>query len=84
LTDTGVDIGIRVDAIDGSIPETLQAEQDTFKRMAMRDHVVAWKGGAYQRTAHVSAAEARKDLTGMVQTLFGQLMRSTGLGIVVP
>jgi hypothetical protein len=84
LTDTGVDIGIRVDSIDGSTPETLQAVQDTFKRMAMRDHVVAWKGRAHQRTAHVSAAEARKDLTGMVRTLFGQLMRSTGLGIVVP
>lgn len=84
LTDTGVDIGVRVDAIDGAIPETLQAEQDTFRRMAIRDDVVAWKEGAYQRTAHVSAAEAKKDLTGMVRALFGQLMRSTGLGMVVP
>ncbi|WP_158647268.1 helix-turn-helix domain-containing protein [Actinoplanes sp. ATCC 53533] len=84
LTDTGVDIGIRVDAIDGAIPDTARVEQDTFRRMGLRDHVVAWKGGTYQRTAHVSAAEARKDLTGMVRTLFGQLMRSTGLGTVVP
>jgi hypothetical protein len=52
--------------------------------MALRVHVVAWKGGAYQRTAHVSAVEARTDLTGMVRTLFGRLMRSTGLGTVVP
>jgi hypothetical protein len=84
LTDTGVDIGIRVDAIDGSIPDASQAGQETFRRMRIRDHLVAWKGGAYQRIAHVSAAEARNDLTGMVRTLFGQLMRSTGLGIVVP
>ncbi|GAA1625886.1 helix-turn-helix domain-containing protein [Catellatospora bangladeshensis] len=84
LTDTGVDIGIRVDAVDGSIPETAHVGDGTFGRMAVRDHVVAWKGGAYQRTAHVSAPEVKKDLTGMVRTLFGQLMRSTGLGTIVP
>jgi Putative DNA-binding domain len=84
LTDTGVDIGIRVDGIDGAIPETAFVEQDTLRRMRLRDQVAAWKGGQYQRTAHVSAAEAKRDLTGMVRTLFGQLMRSTGLGMVVP
>ncbi|WP_426513384.1 hypothetical protein ACPPVO_23890 [Dactylosporangium sp. McL0621] len=76
LTDTGVDVGVRVDAINGSIPNTLQAEQDTFKRMAIRDNVVPWKGEAYQRTTHVSAPELRKDLTGMVRTLFGQLFNA--------
>lgn len=84
LTDTGVDIGIHVDGIGGSIPETLLMGESTFNRMAIRDHVVAWKGSAYQRTAHVSAVEAKKDLTGMVRTLFGHLMRSTGLGTVMP
>ncbi|WP_212825230.1 AlbA family DNA-binding domain-containing protein [Polymorphospora rubra] len=84
LTDTGVGIGIRVEDFAGSIPETAYIEQDSFKRMRVRDDVVAWNGGTYQRVTQVSAAEAKKDLAGMVRTLFGQLMRSTGLGRFVP
>lgn len=70
------DIGIFLDDLQGVIPQSIPSRDG----VAAWTQVVPYSDQQYRRTTRVTVPEMTGDLTGVMERLWGQLLRPMGLG----